>query len=115
MRELAAADLALFDADRADDRAAFRASMVRHRQARRWSQETLAAVAGLHHSLVSRLESGARNPTRDSLAKLCAALDLDGAARDELHIQAGYTPPGLDLDTLARLVTAARAATREAA
>lgn len=52
----------------------FRGLLKRHREARRWSQERLAAEADMDHSLVSRLESGQRCPTRDAIGKLAAVL-----------------------------------------
>jgi transcriptional regulator with XRE-family HTH domain len=110
---LSAADLALFDADRAADRradrSAFRAALKRHREARRWSQEWCAGECGVDHSLLSRIESGQRNITRAALAKLCAGLELPDGERDRLYLLAGYTPPDLDAETLAGLVEIARA------
>lgn len=87
----------------------FGAHLRRHREARGWSQERLAGECGVDHSLVSRIESGQRNATRDVLGKLCAGLGLPGAARDRLYLVAGYTPPDLDAGALAGLVELARA------
>lgn len=82
----------------------FRATLKRHREAHRWSQDRLAYVAEMDHSLVSRIESGHRNPTREALAKLCAGLELDEDERDRLYLLAGFVPPDLDMGALAGLV-----------
>src|SRR5919199_2811290 len=70
----------------------FRALLKRHREARRWSQERLAAEAEMDHSLVSRLESGQRSPTREAVAKLARGLELSDEQKDRLLIVAGYFP-----------------------
>ena len=46
------------------------------REARRISQSKLAERADFDHSYVSRLESGARMPTRDAVERLASALTL---------------------------------------
>ncbi|MFM8595041.1 MAG: helix-turn-helix domain-containing protein [Chloroflexota bacterium] len=46
------------------------------REARRVSQSKLAERAEFDHSYVSRLESGARMPTRDAVERLSSALLL---------------------------------------
>lgn len=46
------------------------------RAARGWSQETLAALAGLHRNYVSAVERGRVNVGLDNLAKLARALDV---------------------------------------
>lgn len=70
----------------------FRETLKRHRNARRWSQERLALEAEMDHSLISRLESGQRDPTRDAISKLAPALGLTARQHDELLILAGHTP-----------------------
>lgn len=70
----------------------FRALLRRHREARRWSQERLAGEAAIDHSLVSRLESGQRAPTRLVIRKLGAGLGLTDGQVDELLIAAGFLP-----------------------
>ncbi len=70
----------------------FRGRLKRHREARRWSQERLASEADMDHSLVSRLESGQRSPTREAIDKLARGLRLEGAEKDRLLIAAGYFP-----------------------
>lgn len=71
---------------------AFRALLKRHREARRWSQERLASESEMDHSLVSRLESGQRSPTREAIAKLARGLQLPTEQKDRLLIAAGFFP-----------------------
>lgn len=68
----------------------------------------LAEWAGMDHSLVSRLESGERNPTRDSLPPLCNALRLMPREVEALYLGAGFVPPGVDTATLAALIEIVR-------
>ena len=70
----------------------FRALLKRHREARRWSQEKLASEAEMDHSLVSRLESGQRSPTREVITKLARGLGLPTEQKDRLLIAAGFFP-----------------------
>ena len=70
----------------------FRGLLKRHREARRWSQERLAAEAEMDHSLVSRLESGQRSATREAIGKLARGLDLAPEDKDRLLIAAGFFP-----------------------
>lgn len=62
------------------------------RENRRVSQSKLAERAGFDHSYVSRLESGARTPTRDAVEQLSQALELDRIQQDELLAAAGFLP-----------------------
>jgi transcriptional regulator with XRE-family HTH domain len=62
------------------------------REARRVSQSKLAERAGFDHSYVSRLESGARTPTRDAVEQLAMALGLERVQQDELLASAGFLP-----------------------
>lgn len=62
------------------------------REARRVSQSKLAKRAGFDHSYVSRLESGARTPTREAVEQLANALELEGIQHDELLVSAGFLP-----------------------
>ena len=62
------------------------------REARRVSQSKLAERAGFDHSYVSRLESGARTPTRDAVQQLSMALELERQQQDELLASAGFLP-----------------------
>lgn len=66
---------------------------------RRVSQSKLAERAGFDHSYVSRLESGARTPTRESVTQLAAALMLNPHDTDRLLASAGF----LSRDTVALL------------
>src|SRR6478752_4219675 len=62
------------------------------REARSVSQSKLAERAGFDHSYVSRLESGARTPTRDAVDRLGEALSLDQLERDAMLASAGFLP-----------------------
>ena len=62
------------------------------REARGVSQSKLAERAGFDHSYVSRLESGARTPTRDAVDRLGEALSLDRIERDAMLASAGFLP-----------------------
>lgn len=66
--------------------------LKRFREVGRVSQSKLAERAGFDHSYVSRLESGARTPTRDAVEQLSRALDLDRVQQDELLASAGFLP-----------------------
>jgi transcriptional regulator with XRE-family HTH domain len=74
------------------DEIRFGATLKRFREARRVSQSKLAERAGFDHSYVSRLESGARTPTRDAVEQLSKALELEGVQQDELLASAGFLP-----------------------
>jgi len=60
------------------------------RESRELSQSRVADLADFDHSYVSRLESGARTPTRDAVSRLADALRLDPAATDALLHAAGF-------------------------
>lgn len=70
----------------------FGATLKRYRETRRVSQSKLAEKAGFDHSYVSRLESGARTPTRDAVQQLAEALGLERLQQDELLASAGFLP-----------------------
>lgn len=70
----------------------FGVTLKQFREARRVSQSKLAERAGFDHSYVSRLESGARTPTRDAVQQLSAALELEQVQQDELLASAGFLP-----------------------
>lgn len=72
--------------------AEFGALLKEYREARRVSQSKLAERADFDHSYVSRLESGARMPTRDAVERLAEALGLDQNAQDALLAAAGFLP-----------------------
>lgn len=54
------------------------------------SQSKLAQHAGFDHSYVSRLESGARDPTREAVDRLCEALKADEGQRRRLLASAAH-------------------------
>ena len=62
------------------------------RETRRVSQSKLAERAEFDHSYVSRLESGARMPTREAVERLARALGLAQAEEDALLAGAGFLP-----------------------
>ncbi len=70
----------------------FGAVLKRFRESRRVSQSKLAERADFDHSYVSRLESGARMPTREAVERLAEALQLDQNSRDALLAAAGFLP-----------------------
>lgn len=72
--------------------AGFGKALKRFREGRQVSQSKLAERAGFDHSYVSRLESGARTPTRDAVEQLARALELDRIQQDELLAAAGFLP-----------------------
>jgi transcriptional regulator with XRE-family HTH domain len=74
------------------------ALLRRYRDARNWSQQRCADECGLDGSLISRLENGSREPTRETLAKLAAGLGLGLTERDALFVAAGFLPQGLAAD-----------------
>jgi transcriptional regulator with XRE-family HTH domain len=62
------------------------------RERRGVSQSKLAERADFDHSYVSRLEGGARMPTRDAVERLAEALGLGNTERDTLLASAGFLP-----------------------
>jgi predicted ATPase/DNA-binding XRE family transcriptional regulator len=63
----------------------FGSKLKAHREAAGFTQEELAAIAGLSVHAISALERGERRrPHVDTVRALCAALDLTGASRDAL-------------------------------
>lgn len=65
-----------------------------------WSQATLATVAGLNHSSVSRLESGGRGASANMVEKLSWAMELEEDDRKLLYFAAGHVPPELRIQYL---------------
>ncbi len=55
----------------------FAENLLRLRQARKLSQEELAALAAVHRTQISLMESGKRLPRLDTLVKLAGALEVD--------------------------------------
>jgi transcriptional regulator with XRE-family HTH domain len=70
----------------------FGAFLKRLREARGVSQSRLAEWAGFDHSYVSRLESGARQPTREAVDRLGEALGLEQVELDAMLAAAGFLP-----------------------
>jgi transcriptional regulator with XRE-family HTH domain len=62
------------------------------RERRNVSQSKLAERAAFDHSYVSRLESGARMPTRDAVDRLGEAMGLTQIELDALLAAAGFLP-----------------------
>ncbi len=62
------------------------------RERRGVSQSRLAERAEFDHSYVSRLEGGARMPTRDAVDRLGDAMELSEGERDMLLAAAGFLP-----------------------
>lgn len=58
----------------------FGLAVRRHRQGLNLSQEALAAIAGLHRTYITDIERGARNPSLQSIEKLCGALGTSFAS-----------------------------------
>ncbi len=66
--------------------------LKRYREGHGVSQSKLAERAEFDHSYVSRLESGARMPTRDAVERLGQAMGLDETEADALLAAAGFLP-----------------------
>jgi transcriptional regulator with XRE-family HTH domain len=59
-----------------------------------WSQNQLGVEAGYDSSYICKLESGARSPSRDTVAALIAVLTLTRGDASRLFVAAGLLPPG---------------------
>ena len=70
----------------------FAATLARLRTARRLNHNQLAAACGLDHSYISRLERGNREPSREAVLVLAAALMASDYDRALLLRAAGYWP-----------------------
>lgn len=68
----------------------FGSLLKRLRTERNISQSKLAERADFDHSYVSRLESGARTPTRDAVSRLSEALQLGADEYETLLRSAGF-------------------------
>jgi transcriptional regulator with XRE-family HTH domain len=66
-------------------------ALVRHRTARRLSQSALSRAIGVDHSYVSRLESGRRQPSRDTVNALAHAFGFGERERNEFLALAGFS------------------------
>lgn len=69
----------------------FPSVLRRYRHRAGLSQSKLAERADLDHSYVSRLECGARTPSRAVVERLADVLGLSPHERDELLTAAGFT------------------------
>lgn len=73
-----------------------------HIETRTLSQNELARRAGVDVAAVHRHEAGTLHPTRRTVERLAAALELGDAERAALLVAAGYWPwPDLDMDRTA--------------
>jgi transcriptional regulator with XRE-family HTH domain len=63
------------------------------RERPRRSQSRLGLLAGFDHNYVSRLESGARTPSRDAIESLARVLEASTAERDRLLTTGGFALP----------------------
>lgn len=54
------------------------------------AQTELGRRTGMHGSMISRLESGTREPSRAQVGRLCRALNLSEAECERLYRTAGY-------------------------
>jgi transcriptional regulator with XRE-family HTH domain len=70
----------------------FATILRRFRMEKRMSQARLADGADFNHSYVSRLESGARAPTRDAVERLSRSMSLAQVDEDTLLAAAGFLP-----------------------
>ena len=70
----------------------FRTALAALRTKRGLSQSQLAELAEYDASLVQRMESGTRNPSRTAVISLGIALGLTPKIIDALLILAGYVP-----------------------
>jgi transcriptional regulator with XRE-family HTH domain len=93
------------------ERSDFPALLRATREATGLSMPQLAEKAGVDSSMVSRLEGGHRNPTRDMIGLLCEGLGLDedDVTAHDLFLAAGFVPAGYRL-VMARVVTLERVA-----
>ena len=64
--------------------------LERFRDERGWSKADLAKRAALDPSSITRFEQGTRNPDRETILQLSAAMALPLAERDTLLAAAGY-------------------------
>jgi transcriptional regulator with XRE-family HTH domain len=70
------------------------------REKRGISQSKLADRADLCHSYVSRLESGQRNPSRETVDLIADALGMPDGEREALLASAGFTDETAPRDPL---------------
>lgn len=68
----------------------FGATLARYRSSRSISQSALGRVVGCSATMMSRMESGERLPSRETTTKLALALHLADDDRDRLFASAGF-------------------------
>lgn len=86
--------------------------LIRWRTRRQLSQSALAAKSGIDHSMVSRLESGDRNPSRKMCHKLAKALCLDGTDRFMFYGAAGFFESNTEYASLLHAASTAERRTK---
>jgi transcriptional regulator with XRE-family HTH domain len=59
-----------------------------------WSQNHLGVEAGVDSSFICKLESGARQPSRETVATLAEVLNCTPGDASRLFVAAGLLPPG---------------------
>ena len=59
-----------------------------------FSQSGLAEAAGIDHSMIGRIESSQRTPSRQTLIFIAEALNMTRLERVHLFVAAGYIPRG---------------------
>lgn len=71
-------------------------AVVRHyRERRGWSRATLGKRTDYDRTYISRIESGARLPTRHALDRIATALRLTTREHNRLLVAGGYIPEEL--------------------
>lgn len=68
----------------------FQATIKARRIARGLTREHAAALCGVDISLISRLEAGQRNPTRENIRKIVVGYELTATEHDTLLALAGF-------------------------
>lgn len=74
----------------------FDARIAAIRKDRGLSQYSFAKQTGLNHSLISRYESGERQPVRETVETIAYSLGLSRAERVALMLSAGFVPEGIE-------------------
>ncbi len=70
--------------------------LVAEREARGWTQETLAERAGVHWTTVGKLERGKQIPSLAVLILLAKAMEMPLLELVDRTVELGATPPGDD-------------------
>ena len=64
----------------------------RYRQQRRWPQEVLAELSGLHRTYIGAVERAERNLSLDNVEKIATALEVSVGALCDIHPPPPPTP-----------------------